>query len=96
MVDSQENDRGRRKERQGVVVSRSGNKSVVVQVERRFPHPQYAKEIRETRKFHAHDEKNETGVGDKVLIVETRPMSRLKRWRVTSVTQKAAKKPDGA
>lgn len=81
--------RGMRKVRKGVVVSRSGNKSVVVQVERRFPHPMYGKVVTQYRKFHAHDEKNEASKGDWVTIVECRPMSRMKRWRLVAITRKA-------
>lgn len=82
-------DRGRRKERAGVVVSRSGDKSVVVMVERRVRHPLYGKVQRMHKKFHVHDEQNELKVGDRVAIVESRPYSRLKRWRLDSVIEKA-------
>ena len=78
-------DRGMRKRRRGVVVSRSGDKSIVVQVERRVRHPLYGKVMRETRKFHAHDAGNAAKVGDKVTSVECRPMSRMKRWRLLQV-----------
>ncbi|MCX7591900.1 MAG: 30S ribosomal protein S17 [Kiritimatiellae bacterium] len=81
--------RSTRKRRKGIVVSRSGNKSIVVLVERRVPHPMYGKVLRRTKKFHVHDEKNEAAVGDKVLISECRPMSRLKRWRLVGVLEKA-------
>lgn len=80
-------DRGVRKERSGIVVSRSGDKSIVVQVERRVRHPIYEKVVRMQKKFHAHDEKNEAKVGDEVVIVESRPLSRLKRWRLVSITK---------
>ena len=63
--------------------------TVVVKVERRVQHPIYGKTVRQFRKFHAHDEKNETGVGDAVTILETRPMSRLKRWRIAAISRKA-------
>ena len=82
--------RGQRKERQGVVVSKSGNKTIVVQVERRKQHPLYRKTIRESRKFHVHDEKNEAGTGDKVRIVETRPLSKRKRWRLVAIVKRSA------
>lgn len=82
--------RGNRKTMHGVVVSRSGDKSIVVQTEIRKSHVDYGKIIRQKRKFHAHDENNEAGVGDKVVIVESRPMSRTKRWRLTTVTEKSA------
>lgn len=77
--------RNRRKTRKGVVVSKSGVKSIVVQTERRRVHPQYGKVVREFKKFHAHDEANTAKVGDAVEIVECRPLSRLKRWRLVRV-----------
>jgi small subunit ribosomal protein S17 len=77
--------RGVRKERKGLVVSISGTKSVVVQVETRKRHPLYGKEMRLFAKFHAHDEASAAKVGDRVRIEETRPMSRLKRWRVIEI-----------
>lgn len=82
--------RGVRKQREGIVVSRSGDKSIVVLVERRTQHPLYGKTVRRKKKFHVHDETGGAGVGDKVRIVETRPVSRLKRWRLELVLQKAA------
>jgi len=87
--------RGVRKERQGVVVSRSGNKTIVVLAERRFVHPMYGKVVRQLRKFYAHDEKNEAQVGDTVLIVETRPLSRTKRWRLVKRVATAPAAADG-
>lgn len=75
----------RRKVHEGTVVSRSGRKSVVVEVEMRRPHPRYGKVIRSRRRWHAHDEEEQASVGDRVRIVESRPMSRLKRWRVVAV-----------
>jgi small subunit ribosomal protein S17 len=77
--------RGVRKERKGVVVKKSGDKSLVVRVERRGPHPFYGKVIRSAKKYHAHDEANLAQVGDAVRIVECRPISRLKRWRLVEV-----------
>ncbi len=74
--------RGTRKVRKGVVVSRSGDKSIVVQTERRLRHPMYGKVVRQYKKFHAHDEKNEAKVGDQVVITECRPLSKMKRWRL--------------
>ncbi len=74
-----------RKQRSGTVVSVSGAKSVVVRVETRRPHPLYGKVVRSHRKFHAHDEKAEAKVGDKVTIEECRPFSKMKRWRVTAI-----------
>ena len=92
-VDARE--RGTRKERLGVVVSKSGNKTVVVRVERRKRHAQYDKVIRESKKFHAHDEGNTAKEGDQVRIVETRPLSRLKRWRVIEITSVGRGKEPG-
>ena len=76
-----------RKERLGVVLSRSGEKSLVVQVEGRRQHPLYGKVVRFRKKFHVHDEKNEARLGDKVRIEECRPISRLKRWRLIEITR---------
>ena len=81
--------RGLRKQRKGTVISRSGDKSIVVLVESRRRHPLYGKTVKVTSKFHAHDEKNAADVGDIVLIMETRPISRLKRWRLVEVLEKA-------
>ena len=77
--------RGVRKERTGEVISRAGDKTVTVRMVRRYPHPLYGKVVRSATKCHAHDEANAAKVGDKVRIVESRPMSRLKRWRVVEV-----------
>ena len=85
---SETNERGTRKERLGRVVSDKMNKTIVVKVERRFPHPQYKKVIKSFKKFYAHDEKNEAKIGDVVLIEETRPLSKLKRWRLTKVLER--------
>jgi small subunit ribosomal protein S17 len=84
-----EQERGRRKARVGTVVSNKIQKTVVVQVERRYAHPLYGKQVTRTKKYHAHDENNEYGVGDVVRIVETRPLSKLKRWRVTDLVERA-------
>jgi small subunit ribosomal protein S17 len=81
--------RGLRKERTGVVVSNKMNKSIVVAVERKVKHGKYGKFIKKTTKFMAHDEKNESGIGDLVLITETRPLSKSKNWRMTKVLEKA-------
>ena len=78
--------RGTRKVRKGVVVSRSGDKSIVVQTERRLRHPLFGKVVRQFKKFHAHDERNAAKVGDRVVITECRPLSKLKRWRLVEVT----------
>ena len=74
-----------RKTRVGVVVSDKMNKTIVVEVERRVPHPQFKKIIRKTSKFYAHDETEQAKIGDKVLISETRPLSKLKRWNLEEV-----------
>lgn len=81
--------RGKRKERIGVVVSDKMDKTVVVLVERRVRHPLYKKEIKKRKKFYAHDENNQCKVGDVVKIMETRPLSKLKRWRVIDIIKKA-------
>ena len=76
--------RGIRKTRRGVVVSRSGDKSIVVEGERRLPHPRYGKVIRQRRKYHVHDADNIAAVGDVVDIAECRPLSATKRWRLVA------------
>jgi small subunit ribosomal protein S17 len=76
---------GLRKTRVGVVTSDKMDKTIVVEVERRVPHPRFKKIVRRTTKFHAHDEKGEAKVGDKVRIMETRPLSKTKRWRLLEV-----------
>jgi small subunit ribosomal protein S17 len=81
--------RGERKVRTGVVVSDAMEKTVVVQVERRKRHPMYGKSVRRTSKLHAHDEANEAKTGDVVRLVETRPLSRTKRWRVVAIVERA-------
>jgi small subunit ribosomal protein S17 len=78
-----------RKTREGLVVSDKMAKTVVVAVEDRVKHPLYGKVIRRTNNLKAHDETNEVGVGDRVLIMETRPLSATKRWRVVEVIEKA-------
>ena len=80
--------RGVRKEREGIVVSDAMDKSIVVRVERRIRHKLYGKEISRHKNYHAHDEKNEAKKGDVVRIVETRPLSKLKRWRLVEVVRK--------
>lgn len=82
-------ERNRRKERQGVVVSTASEKTCVVKVEARKRHPLYGKMITRSTKFHAHDENNECGVGDVVRIMETRPISKLKCWRLVEIVEKA-------
>ena len=82
-------ERAQRKTRVGVVVSDKMNKTVVVQVETLRRHPMYGKTLRHVRKFKAHNEGNEAHAGDRVLIMETRPLSKDKRWRVVQVMEKA-------
>jgi small subunit ribosomal protein S17 len=81
--------RNLRKERIGQVVSNKMEKSIVVSVQRRVKHPMYGKFIRKTTKFMAHDDKNECGIGDMVKIMETRPLSKRKRWRLVEIIERA-------
>ena len=80
--------RNLRKERVGLVMSNKMDKSIVISVERKVKHPIYGKFVKATTKFMAHDEKNETKAGDKVRIVETRPISKDKRWRIAEILKK--------
>jgi small subunit ribosomal protein S17 len=82
-------ERGSRKTRIGTVVSDKMDKTVVVVVERRYAHPLYGKQVTRTKKYHAHDENNDFNVGDTVRIMETRPLSKLKRWRVVEALERA-------
>ena len=88
MVEAKTKSRGLRKRRTGVVVSKSGDKSIVVEVVRKYQHPLYKKYITKHSKCHAHDEKNEAKLGDKVKIIETKPVSKMKKWRVVEVIAK--------
>ncbi len=81
--------RNLRKTRQGVVVSNKMDKTVVVAAKFKEKHPIYGKFISKTKKYYAHDEKNDSHVGDTVLIMETRPLSKLKRWRVVEIVERA-------
>ena len=81
--------RGNRKERVGVVVSDCQEKTIIVEVERRTAHPLYKKVVKTSKKYTADDQKNEAKLGDKVKIVETRPLSKTKRWRLTDIISKA-------
>lgn len=81
--------RNLRKVRSGVVVSTAGDKTAVVEIRRRKRHPKYGKMMIRTKKFYAHDENNECSVGDVVRIMETRPLSKLKRWRLVEIVEKA-------
>ena len=82
-------ERNLRKERQGVVVSNKMDKTIVVAVKWKEKHPIYSKFVNKTRKFHVHDEKNECGIGDTVRIMETRPLSKTVRWRLTQIIERA-------
>ncbi len=93
MAEATQLERGHRKERQGKVIGAKMAKTIIVRVERRFPHPQYKKVITAYSKFYAHDEKSEAKVGDLVLIRETRPLSKLKRWRLTQIVERAVEAP---
>jgi small subunit ribosomal protein S17 len=84
-----EQERGRRKTRVGTVVSDKMDKTIVVMVERRYAHPLYGKQVTRSKKYHAHDETNDANIGDTVRIMETRPLSKLKRWRVAEVVERA-------
>lgn len=81
--------RGKRKERTGEVISNSMNRTIVVRVTRRHPHPQFKKVVTTYNKFYAHDEKQEARIGDRVRIVETRPLSKTKRWRLVEIVERA-------
>ena len=82
--------RGNRKERVGEVISNKMTKTIVVRVERRYPHRKYKKVVTGYKKFYAHDEKAEAKVGDTVRIEETRPLSKLKRWRLVAVVERSS------
>jgi small subunit ribosomal protein S17 len=88
-LEKPEHDRGRRQERQGVVVSDAMEKTIVVRVDVVKAHPRYKKVVRRSVKFHAHDETSQAKVGDVVRIVETRPLSKTKRWRLAEVVEAA-------
>lgn len=82
--------RGHRKERVGEVISNKMTKTIVVRVQRRFPHPRFKKVVTQFNKFYAHDEKNEAKVGDRVRIQECRPLSKTKSWRLLEVVERNA------
>ena len=82
--------RGNRKERVGEVISAKMAKTIIVRVQRRFPHPRFKKVVTAYSKFYAHDEKNEAKIGDRVRIEETRPLSKTKCWRLVEVVERAA------
>jgi small subunit ribosomal protein S17 len=81
--------RGSRKVRSGVVVSNKMNKTIIVSVERLVKHPMVGKTIRKSKKLYVHDEENKARVGDKVVVMETRPLSKLKRWRLLEIVEAA-------
>ncbi len=89
MSNSQEESRGFRKTREGIVTSDKMDKTVVVAIEDQVKHGLYSKVMVRTHKLKAHDEKNEAGIGDRVLLMETRPLSATKRWRVVQILEKA-------
>jgi len=89
MNENNSNQRNRRKDLLGVVVSVSGNKTIKVTYEYKVSHPLYKKEVKKKTVVHAHDEKNEAKVGDRVEIMETRPLSKLKRWRLVRIVEAA-------
>jgi len=86
--------RGKRKERVGRVLSRKMAKTAIVAVETRKPHPLYGKEVRRVRKYYVHDEDEKSREGDTVRIMETRPLSRLKRWRLVEILRRAEERED--
>jgi small subunit ribosomal protein S17 len=88
-VEARNDDRGLRKVREGLVVSDKMAKTIVVSLEDRVKHPRYSKVIRRTKKVKAHDEENTAGPGDRVLLMETRPLSATKRWRLVEILEKA-------
>lgn len=85
--------RGNRKERVGEVLPSKMTKTIVVQVQRRFAHPEFKKVVTQYKKFYAHDEKSEAKPGDRVRIEETRPLSKLKRWRLIEVVERNTDAP---
>jgi len=88
-IQTEQNERGLLRSREGIVVSDKMDKTVVVSVTRQVKHPAYGKFVKKTRRYFAHDEKNECGMGDLVRIVETRPMSKTKHWRVEKILTRA-------
>lgn len=82
-------ERKSRKSRIGIVISDRMTKTITVTVERKVKHPIYGKFVKKTKRFHAHDEENQAGIGDTVRIMETRPLSKTKRWRLVEIIEKA-------
>ena len=89
MTEAVEQKRHLRKTREGIVVANKMDKTIIVRAERRVRHPLYGKEIKRVKKYYVHDQDNQAVIGDTVRIMETRPISKLKRWRLVEVTQKA-------
>jgi len=81
--------RNRRKVRVGIVISNAMNKSIVVRIDRKIKHPRYSKPVMRSAKLYAHDEKNDAHVGDTVRVMETRPLSKMKRWRLVEIVERA-------
>ncbi len=90
MTPNPQGSRGHRKERVGEVIANTMTKTITVRVERRFPHPRFRKVVTGYKKFYVHDEKSEAKVGDRVRIEETRPVSKLKRWRLVEIVEKSS------
>ena len=95
MSDEQTTERGRRKVRTGVVVSDKADKTVLVRIDRQVRHPKYDKTVRRSTKLAAHDEANDAHIGDTVRVMETRPLSKTKRWRVVEVVERQVRDPAG-
>lgn len=89
MADTETPDRAARKVREGIVVSEKMDKTCIVAIVERVRHPKYAKFVQRTKRLYAHDEANDARVGDRVRITETRPLSKLKRWRLVEVLERA-------
>ena len=89
MAETPQQSVARRKVRQGVVTSSSRDKTITVRIDTKAPHPIYGKTVRQSSKLHVHDERNEAHAGDTVTVIECRPMSRLKRWRLVEVLERA-------
>ena len=89
MTEAAQTDRSARKVREGLVVSNKMNKTAVIAVVERVRHPKYDKFVLRTKKLYAHDEANDANVGDRVRVMEIRPMSKLKRWRITEIVERA-------
>jgi small subunit ribosomal protein S17 len=89
MPDATDERRNRRKVREGTVVSNAMNKTAIVSVVERVRHPRYAKTVQRTKRLYVHDETNDTRIGDRVRVQETRPLSKLKRWRLIEVLERA-------